>query len=341
MKKFKTGIIILVLACLAAAAYYLSNQQVGASMAEEALSEFGIKDTASIDKLVITGTDGSAGVVLLKKNGEWVSDKNECVQQHLVETLLHTIRYIRVKGPVSAGAISNITKSLLAHHKKMEIYQNGELTKTWYVGNPTQDQYGTFMLLKDPEKGMSPEPYIMFLPTMHGSLTPRFISDPLQFECTGVFNYDPLNIGEVSVSFAADTMINYRIKALDKNRFELYADDEKVSAFDTAQVRNYLLNYQKIHFEQHNYILNEAEVDSLKNSTPEQVITVKTKAGEAKTIKLYKRKYDYEKFGLDGELLTWDQDRAWVVLDDGTLVAGQYFVFDVLTVPFNYFEIKE
>ncbi len=82
----------------------------------------------------------------------------------------------------------------MKHHKKVEIFQNGKIAKTWYVGNATQDHLGTYMLLKDAEKGKSPEPFIMFLPNMYGSLQARFSTNPLDYVCSEIFTYDPLKI---------------------------------------------------------------------------------------------------------------------------------------------------
>ncbi|WP_027419953.1 hypothetical protein [Crocinitomix catalasitica] len=341
MKNLKTIIIIVLVAVLGYFAYSLTQNKAGASLAKEGLSEFAIPDTASIDKLILTDTEGNAGITLIRSSNGWESPDKECVQQHMVHLMLNTIKYIKVKSPVSEGSIQTVNKSLMIHHKKVEIYQNGKLAKTWFIGNPTQDQYGTFMLLSDGDKGRSPEPFIMYLPTMHGNLEPRFVTDPLEYECSGIFNYDPENIAEVKVEISSDTLEGFQINALADNVFELKSESgQKIEGFDTLKVRDYLINYRKVHFERHNYILDQKGVDSLLQVTPMQTITVKLKTGESKSVKLYRRKYDYDKLGLDGELLIWDQDRLWVVLEDNTLVAGQYHVFGNLMQNLNYFKLE-
>lgn len=328
MKNLKTIIIIVLVAGLAYLAYFLSeNNESGAVMSSEALSDFAIRDTAQIDKLIITDTDGNPGVTLIRTANEWQSEKKECIQQHLVQTILETIKYIKVKSPVPKGAVETTNKSIAAHHKKMEIYVNGELSKTWYVGNPTQDQYGTYMLLKDPEKGKSPEPFIMHLPNMYGNLSTRFVTDPREFECTEVFRYDPLNIKTVDVTIPDSTHLNFRIEALDDNLFKVYQNDRNLENFDTTLVRSYLVQYKKIHFEGHNYDLTEEMIDSIQATQPFYTIDVTTKDGQEKGVRIFRRKYTYDKVGLDGELLEYDQDRVWVELEDGRLVVGQIYVF--------------
>ena len=338
MKNINTIIIIVLVAGLGYLAYFLSNNDgSGAVMASEALSDFAIKDTSKIDKLILTDTEGNPGVTLIRVEGEWQSNEYACIQQHLVTTILETIKYIKVKSPVPEGAIENTNKNIAAHHIKMEIYENGKLSKTWYIGNPTQDQYGTYMLLKDPVKGKSPEPFIMHLPNMYGNLSSRFVTNPREFECTEVFVYDPLNIETVEVTQPDSTHLNFKIKALDENLFEVYNNETKLSTFDTAHVRGYLVQYKKIHFEGHNYNLTEEMIDSIKNSTPYYTIAVNTKDGEQNAVRLFRRKYMIDKVGLDGELLEYDQDRLWVQLNDGRLVVGQYYVFGRLMRDIRFF----
>lgn len=297
-------------------------------MSDEALTDFAVKDTASIDKLVLTDTEGSEGVVLVRNGGQWEMDNGQCVQQHLVWTILETIKHVQVKSPVPKNSLETINKSLTAHHRKCEIYVKGELAKTWYVGNPTPDQYGTYMLLKDPEKGKSPEPFIMYLPNMYGNLRSRFITNPLEFECTGVFNYNPLAIKTINVELPDSAEFNFRITALGDNKFDLTSNGKKVQNFDTTNVRSYLLSYKKVHYEQHNYLINKNSEDSLKATKPWYKITVVDNKGEKNFVQCYKKRMVYTKYDYDGNLIEWDRDRLWVILNDGRLVVGQYYAFD-------------
>ena len=121
MKNIKTIIIIIVLVGLAFVAFKLSDKSTGSNLADSALSDFAVKDTASIDKLILTDTDGNPGVTVIRSADGWTTEEGDCVQQHLVQTLLETIKYIKVKSPVSKGSIETVNKSLAAHNKKMEI----------------------------------------------------------------------------------------------------------------------------------------------------------------------------------------------------------------------------
>lgn len=152
--------------------------------------------------------------------------------------------------------------------------------------------------------------------------------------------YDPLDIKEVDVQIPDSTALNFRIVALDENTFELYNNETKVELFDTIQVRKYLANYRKNHFEYINRTYTEAQVDSLRNSTPYYTIKVTDKNGVENAIQAYKKEPAFDQYGLDGKLLEFDQNKLWLFKNDGELTVSQYFVFDKLFKDIHYFEKK-
>lgn len=337
MKNFKTLIIVIFVGGLAFTAYYLSQKDDSNKIASEALSDFAVQDTASIDKLIITDTEGNPGVTLVRDEYVWTMEDGACIQQHLVHTILETIRHITVKSPISEGEVETINKSLTAHHKKVEIFVKGKLSKTWYVGDPTMDQYGTYMLLKDPEKGKSPEPFVTYMPNMYGNLESRFITNPLEFQCTGIFNYDPLEIKSIEVLQPENPKMSFKIVAEGENLFKLFSNNEPVPVFDTTQVRGYILHFKKIHFERHNYLITKEQEDSVMQTQPMYTFEVITKAGDKNFVKCYKKGMMYEKYDFDGQLIEWDRDRLWLELNDGSFVVGQYHVFDKLLKGLDFF----
>ena len=336
-KNVKTIVILLCLGGLIFLAYRLTATQENSSLSNEALSDFAVADTANIDKIILTDTHGSEGVTIIREGGQWVSSDLECIQQHLVQTMLETIRHIKVKGPVPKNTIQTVNKNITVHHKKVEIYVKGKLAKTWYIGNPTQDHFGTYMLLKDPVKGKSPEPFIMYLPTMHGNLRTRFITDPREFVCTHVFNYQPETIASVSITYPDSAQKSFMIQALDDNKFQLFNGPNNISNFDTSAVRNYLLGYKKVHFEHPNYGLDNRQLDSLRAETPQTIINVTLKSGETNKVLCFDKWLDYEKMDLDGKLQKWDRDRLWIVMNDGSVAIAQYYVFDKILQEIGIF----
>ena len=336
-KNLRTILILVCLVGLTILAYKLTTSEESSKLSAEGLSDFAIEDTAAIDKIVLTDNYGGDGVTVIRDGNVWVGKDLECIQQHLVTTILETIKHIKVKGPVPKNAVETVNKNLAVHSKNVEIYVNGELTKTWYIGNPTPDHFGTYMLLKDAEKGKSPEPYIMYLPSMHGSLRTRFITDSREFICTSVFQYRPEEIASVDVNYPDSAQNSFTINAIGENRFQLMNGKTVVPRFDTASARNYILGYKKVHFENPNYTLSPEQVDSLNTASPLAILSVTDKSGQTKSIKCYNKKMEYYKMDLNGEAIIWDRDRLWLSLEGRQVVVAQYFVFDKLIQDISIF----
>jgi hypothetical protein len=339
MKNVKTIIILLIVTILG----YVVFTQLGgdkSSLSEKALSDFAVKDTSSIERINLSDTEGNA-MAFIKRDQVWTLETGECVQQHMIATFLETFKYIAVKSPVPEGAVDNMNEQIMLHHKKIEIFQNGEMSKTWYVGNPTQDHLGTYMLLKDPEKGKSPEPFIMFLPNMHGNLLDRFSTNHLDYVCSDIFIYDPLNINTIDVVIPDSSELNYKIVALDNNTFELFNNDLKVVNFDTARVRSYITAYRKVHFVYHNRTADQNHIDSLKNSTPYYIISVTDKQGDVNKVTAHLKSPGFNRFDFNGDLMEYDQDNLWVFTRYNELTVCQYHVFDKLLRDINYFKLAK
>ena len=335
MKNIKLILIFIVIAVLSFFVYQTVNGKKS-SLSAQALSDFAVKDTANVDKIHLSDTKGN-DLTFVKNNGKWTFEDGECVQQHLIQSFLEAFKHISVKAPVGKNAVDNTNKMILTSHRKVEIFKNGKWIKTWYIGNATADHYGTFMLLKDPEKGKSPEPFIMFLPNMFGSVGDRFSTDKLDYLCSEIFRYDPTKIAEIEVKIPEKPELNFRITQND-DVFALYNNDKKIEDFDTLKARQYFVAYKKIHFNSYNRTLPQSGVDSLRQSTPMTIIKVTDVDGDENQIKAYKKGVQGKKYDFEGNLLVYDRDNLWVFTNNDSLTKCQYFVFDVLLKDVNYFK---
>ncbi len=335
MKKIKTIVIYLVVAVLA---YFVYQTVTGkkSSLSAQALSDFAIKDTASVNKIHLSDTRGN-DLTFVRENNKWSFEDGECVQQHLINGLLEAFKHISVKAPVGKNAVDNTNKMILTSHRKVEIFQNNKWVKTWYIGNATADHYGTFMLLKDPEKGKSPEPFIMFLPNMFGSVGDRFSTDRLDYLCSEIFRYDPTKIAEIDVEMPEKPELNFKLTQKD-GVFELYNNNQKIKDFDTLKARKYFVNYKKIHFNTYNRTLPQSGVDSLRQSIPMTIIKVTDVDGNVNQIKAYRKGIQGKQYDFEGNLLVFDRDNLWVFTNNDSLTKCQYFVFDPILKDINYFK---
>ncbi len=327
MGKLKLVGLFLVLGVLAYFVYHLSSQKKS-SLSTNALSEFAIKDTSTIDRLRISDNMGG-NIDFVKKDGQWNFAEGGCIQDHMIFVFLETIKYIAIKSPVPKGAIENVNKQTLAQHKKIEIFQHGKLTKTWFIGTTTADHYGTYMILKIEGVGISPEPFITFQPNVYGNLSDQFSVNKKDYECSGVFVYDDLlSIEEIDVINHENPDQNFRIVSNDTSIFELYNNNNKVKDFDTTKVRDYITGFAKMHYNIKEPIMPTGKRDSIMSSNPHYTIVVTKRNGEKNKLITHLKTPDHTDYDYDGNLITIDRDKLYGVTNNGTFVLLQYFVFD-------------
>ncbi|MBX7093426.1 MAG: hypothetical protein K1X56_01810 [Flavobacteriales bacterium] len=306
------------------------------------LSNFAIEDTASISKFVITNQDKKSVTLTRKSPDHWELDGKYRARIESVYLILEVCKKIEVKSPVPESARKNVLRNMAVEYFKAEFYgANDQLIKTWYVGYPTKDHDASYMILETPEEGKSDLPYITYIPGFHGQLTSRFYIDPLAWRFTGVFNYDPAEIASVSMTNNDSIHESFEVKVTGENEFQLIDFmNRKVPVFDTAAVRQFVVNFKKIHFETFNKgILSPLQEDSLRHAKPYYIVQVKTKKGESKKLNIYHKKVP-PKNSVGNENTgeyPWDPERAFALLPDGQIVVIQFFVFDKILWPIYAF----
>lgn len=339
MRNYKLVFLIVLVGILGYAVYILSSEKKS-SLSNEALSDFAIKDTATIDRIKISSNVGGE-VEFVKTKGVWSFTDGGCMQQHMIYNFLETIKYIAIKAPVAKGTIETVNKQTLASHKKIEIFQNGALTKTWFIGTTTADHYGTYMILKKENVGISPEPFITFQPNVYGNLADQFSLRRKDYECSGVFIYDNLlDIKNIDVICHADTSLNFSITCLDSNTFELSNNGSIINGFDTVNVRKYITGFAKMHYDVKEPIIPKAIRDSTMASNPYYTIKITDNKGEVNKIITHLKDPVNVEYDFDGNLVKTDRDNLYAVTDDSVFVMIQYYVFDKAFKTLNFFTEK-
>lgn len=139
--------------------------------------DFAVKDTAAIQKVIITGyIQGTpySKVYLTKKSGEWWVNDQFKAQTVNVEHLLQTIYSIQMQQPLHPNAIENVKKLIQKRNLHVIIQNaNGSTLKGYYIGPATPDSKGNYILLEGAEK-----PFIAEIPGFSGYFSTRFSPNP-------------------------------------------------------------------------------------------------------------------------------------------------------------------
>lgn len=308
-------------------------------------SQFAVKDTASIVKIYMVDKNNKS-VLFERTEKAWLINGNGKAHEINMEMLLTTLRSLEVKYPVPQKAHDNVVKVMAANSIKVEVYTNdyriklGQLklfpfenkAKTYYVGNATQDNQGTYMLMEGAER-----PFVVTIPGFRGFVAARFTTDPKDWLSHEIFNIPYNKIEEIKIQSSDYPNKNYQIRKLD-NGYEIMALNNRqiLSEYDTVALYTFLDAFKNINYESVLDDMAEKKVDSLLNAQPSYVISIKELNGDKHEIKTYKMYSRYDQEEIYGFKPEYDLDRlyGW---HNGQMLMIQYYVFDKITRPVEFF----
>ncbi len=315
--------------------YHLMNNS-GVSNTE--LIAFNIENTETVDKVIISDPYGNKMEVI--KNGDkWTDKDGGCIQQESVEFILEAFKNIEFKGYLPENARAQNLKLMITQHTKVEIFQNGEWVKTWYIGIPAQDHMGQVMLLDSDEYGKSDLPVIMKIKGLNGIIEPRFFADPKKWMCTQIFALPIGQISKVDVKYIKEPVRSFTV-VKEGAKMDVYQQGKKLQHVDTSMIFSYLNNFKKIHFEIANYILSKKQVDSVKHSTPFATLTVTETNHKTTKLRMFTIKIKEAQQNEFGTLEDADTDNFWCELPNGELVKCQYFALNPILLGHVYFPMN-
>ncbi len=314
-------------------AFHLSENK-GKSDTE--LIEFAIKDVTTVDKVIISDPFGRTFEVVKGNDGIWTDKDGGCISQESVGFILDAFKNIEFKGYLPDNSLAQYSKLMTTQHTKVEIFEGGEWSKTWYIGPSSQDHYGQIMLLDDKVYGKSDMPVMMKVKGLNGIIEPRFFADPRKWMCTNIFKLPIAQISKVDVKFNEERERSFTVTK-EGTDMHVYQMGKELQNVDTAMIFRYLNNYQKIHFEKPNYELSDQQIDSVKATQPFCVLTLKETSGKTSKLRMFRIKQ--KEVDNHGQIVIMnnDHDRFWCQLPNGQLVKCQYFVFNPLILGHVYF----
>lgn len=336
---FSLLIVLLVLAVVAGVAYFVKDG--GNRFSSLSLREFSLEDTAAVTRVFIS--DASGEKVNIERNsvtGQWMLNNTYPARKDAINLILKTLTRLRIKGTVAQDAKANVIKQIAGSGKRVEVYTGGdEPEKIYFIGSPTPDHYGTYMLLEIPGKGRSEEPFVMHMEGFSGFLSTRFFTNAAEWRHTGIFNYPSLDIRRIDVSYPEYPGASFSILYGGGNNLRLSntSEQQDVAHFDTLLVKDYLLKFKKVHLETFNNHLSVEAQDSLRHTLPAVRFQVTDNAGQKKAIDLFWKSPVTKTYDDEGNVNPWDGDRMYGIFDNEVVLVQRY-TFDPLMLPIAAFE---
>jgi len=332
---------ILILIVIIVAAQFVSKENVlyplkldkSNSTLNDELSNFAVRDVESIDKIFIADKQNQS-VTLTKGEDGWRVNNKFYAREDAIKNLLQAIEKMKVKRPTSKSEHNVQIKRLASQSRKVEIYKNEKLVKTYYVGGATQDQYGTYVLLEG-----SSVPFVVHIPGFLGFLTPRFFAVEGLWRENFIFKSNPRNISLVKVMNSENRENNFTV-AKDKNNLYHILDfnDKELNNIDTLQIKRFLSNFKRLSYEAMITHMTDEKRDSLIHSKEWHTIIIEAGENNKQVVKTY-HVANSTHYDDDGNFLKYDPDRMYGSFNNAEdLATLQFRTFDRITVNPRFFQ---
>jgi hypothetical protein len=333
MKKNRTSLIVFLLLAIAAIVLIMTNRK---STIKDALKDFAVKDTATITKIFMADKTPSQVTLTKQAAGQWTVNGKFAARNDAINTLLETIDLIDVRAPVAKSAYNTVVKNLSSSGMKVEIYSKDKLLKTYYVGGPTQDNLGTFMMLEN-----SSTPFVLYIPGFNGYLSTRYFTEEGLWRDRTIFNYYPDEIANIYVEYPTREKKNSYM--IDAKTFTATSGDPKEKPIvDTVKVSTIVGLFKHINFEGFADGVPLKIKDSILATNPLAIITVTDKKGNKDMIKAYLKMLNRKDSSIVDDLgnpMKYDIDRMFALINNGRdFVVIQHYIFDAIMVSFDYFK---
>jgi hypothetical protein len=324
MKKLIAGVVILGIAL----GFYFYQKKSAYQTTNVDEVEFAISDISKIDRIVMKNRDG-VGVDLIKKDKEWFLGDQKAFDKQVESLLENTISKIKVRGPVSSNYREYVIRQMATSAIKVSIYANNKNIKTYYVGEPDQNNRSTYMYLEG-----SNTPYETHIPGFEGFLTPRFHVIPEDWIDRILFDYEPDDIKEIKMTYNESPDASFTISREGNNYFV----DGKPIASNIG--KSYFMLFKFKGFEGYpNYLTLESQ-DSIRKSEPMLNLVVTPTKGVENTLKMWYKGRDTDRTVYDkkGNVLAADAERYFALSNKiKQLVVVQDYVFGKMLVAKRHF----
>lgn len=345
----KTKITLLVVLILAIVAGFIIFNKSNSTL-DKGLRGFSVSDTASITKIFLSDKADNSILLERQESGKWLLNNDFNAHPENVTTFLLTVANLAVREPVAKAAHNNVLALLAARSTKVEIYQHShrikigqykffpyeKLTKTYYIGDPTMDNNGTYALMEG-----SNSPVVLFMPGLRGYIASRFSTSDNDWREHTVFNKKLPEIESITVEYPDQPEESYKV--VNKNNMSLdlvrLVDNKTLATYDTLRLMAFVNAFKNIRYEALFNDMDPHRKDSITGVTPTHIITLKAVDGSVQDVKTYPRMLPEPEIDVfDGSTVTFDRDRMFAYInDEKDFVLIQFFVFDKILLPLSTF----
>lgn len=178
--------------------------------------EFAVRDTNSIARIFLADRKGRSAD-LVRQGSQWLYNGKHKARPSAISVLLETVCCMNVRYIPPKAAEANAVKALAAEGIKVELYgKDNKLLKSYYVGDVTSDELGTYMIMDGSE-----QPYVVHIPGFVGQLRVRYLMGDDNWRDRMIFTEKPEQIQSISVEYPQQKSASFRLEKTGEAEYEV------------------------------------------------------------------------------------------------------------------------
>ena len=318
-------------------------------------SGFAIQDTSTVTKIFMVDKENVSVMLTKEAIDRWMINNSYRAHNYNIGMLLGTMKDLTVRYPVPIAQRDNVIRRLASIARKVEIYQmeyrinlfdkiklfpHEKLTRTYYVGDATQDNMGTYIQMEGAKN-----PFVVYMPRLRGFIYTRFSTNIDDWRDHAVFSTQLPEFESVKIEFFESPDESFIVKADEEGNFSLTTlANNQEQTYDTLRMLQFVASFKNIRFESLlNNKLEQSYIDSIASTPLAHIITLREKDGDEFVVRTFRKGSIKEIYEEDGAIMApFDLDRLYAyVNDDRDFVLLQYFVFDKVLRTASYLQKKE
>lgn len=326
----KKKTIILLSALLAVIALFFILRRNNSNTLTGDDRDFQITSTDKIDKIFLSNKKTGNYVVLKKLDSlNWIANDTFKVNIHQIETLFEGFRKMQIKRPVGKNELNVARKDIAVNGTKVEIYENGSISKVYYVGGNTPDNMGTYFLMDKAE-----QPYVIHIPGFNGFIGARYHHQLVAWRSKNIFSSKENEIKTIDVNWVDESNKSFRIG--NEGKEPVLSSGNKTFTnnieVNLNMIKSYLKLWENLSFEGIPIDLNAHLIDSISKTKPFLILELTNKSGTKTKLSIHRKgiKRDSNiQLDDEGNPLQFDVETFYAFINDNSkeVVQIQDYVF--------------
>lgn len=330
--------LLIFIVLLGVAGYFISQSETKSTLEGEENYAFAVKDTAAVDKIVISDKSPSS-IVLMRNRDRWLLDNKHKVRKDAIQVLLETLYKMELRNFVPKREQEQVNNKIDVYGKEVEIYSNGKKIKHFYVGNEIPSETGTYMKMAGGD-----QPYAVHIPGFTGFLNTRFFTDPYLWRSRELFAVKAREVREAKMIYPDSVSSSFAVRKFSPDSIYLLNLENKrvIKEANTVKLNLFLGSLKNLSYEAP--IVPTDPIyqrrDSLLASAPAFKLVVITISGETRTVMGYRIKNAPHLIDPERPETHFDPDKMHGFINSERMVLLQYYGLRNVLVGPQYF-VKE